>query len=136
MIVFDKNITVKRPEDIAKILQDILRTEDKIGQEKEHFYTIHLNHRNNIKLIELVTLGTLNASLVHPRETFRRAVIEGTAQIMIAHNHPSGSNEPSEEDKAITQQLKKAGEILGIELIDHIIFTQDNYLSLKEKNLL
>jgi len=136
MIVFDKNITVKRPEDIAKILQDILRTEDKIGQEKEHFYTIHLNHRNNIKLIELVTLGTLNASLVHPRETFRRAVIEGTAQIMIAHNHPLGSNEPSEEDKAITQQLKKAGEILGIELIDHIIFTQDNYLSLKEKNLL
>ena len=136
MIVFDKNVAIKNPIDIAKILQDILKTEDKIDQEKEHFYIIHLNNRNNIKMIELATLGTLNSSLIHPRETYRRAILEGSAKIMIAHNHPSGTVEPSEDDLIITQQLKRAGNIIDIELLDHIIFTEKNYLSFKQKNLL
>ena len=136
MIVFDKNVAIKNPIDIAKILQNILKTEDKIDQEKEHFYIIHLNNRNNIKMIELATLGTLNSSLIHPRETYRRAILEGSAKIMIAHNHPSGTVEPSEDDLTITQQLKKAGNIIDIELLDHIIFTEKNYLSFKQKNLL
>ena len=136
MIVFDKNISIKNPEDIAKILQSILKSEDILDQEKEHFYTIHLDNRNRIKLIELVTLGTLNSSLMHPRETYRRAVIEGDSKIMIAHNHPTGICEPSDEDINVTKKLKKAGEILDIELMDHIVFSIKNYFSFREKNLI
>lgn len=135
MIVFDKNISIKNPEDIAKILQDILKTEDSIDREKEHFYTICLDNRNTIKLIELVSLGTLTSALIHPRETYRRAISVGASKIMVAHNHPSGIVEPSEEDLMITQRLKKAGNIIDIELLDHIIFTEDKYLSFRQKNI-
>ena len=137
MIVFDKkNIRISKPEDIAKILQAILKSEDKIDQDKEHFYAIHLNSRNIIKLIELVSLGTLDSGLIGPRETFRRAVIEGIAQIMVAHNHPSGETDPSEADIIITRKLEEAGKILDIELLDHIIFTADSFLSMKEERIL
>lgn len=136
MIVFDKKVQINNPQDIARILQSILKSEDKVDQDKEHFYSIHLDSRNKIKLIELISLGTLNSSLVHPRETFRRAVQESSAQIIVAHNHPSGSIEPSDEDLEITNKLKKAGNILGIELLDHIIFTMTRFLSMKTKNII
>ncbi len=83
------------------------------------------------KMVELVTIGILNSSLVHPRETFRRAVISGSAAIIIAHNHPSGEVEPSDEDMKITRVMHEAGNILGIALLDHIIFTKGNYFSFK-----
>jgi len=119
----DKKI-INQPEDVAKILRRLLQLEDKFDQEKEHFYCIHLDTRNRIKLIELVSLGILNASLVHPREVFRRAILEGAAKILIAHNHPSGQVEPSDADLEITKKLRQAGDILGIPLVDHLIFTQ------------
>jgi len=136
MILYDKKTQITAPGDIAKIIQDILKTEDKIDQMKEHFYAIHMDTRNVIKLIELISLGSVDMSVVHPRETFRRAVIEGVSSIIIAHNHPSGEAVPSDADIGITKKLKEAGTILGIELLDHIIVTNESYYSFKEKHLL
>jgi DNA repair protein RadC len=127
----DSKIKVTSAKEVAKVFQDILALEDKIDQEKEHYYVMHLNIRSQVMMVELVTIGVLNSSLVHPRETFRRAVISGSAAIIIAHNHPSGEVEPSDEDMKITRVMHEAGNILGIALLDHIIFTKDNYFSFK-----
>jgi len=101
---------------------------------KEHFYVICLNSRN--QSVAEVSIGSLNASIVHPREVFSEAIKNKSASIILAHNHPSGSLEPSEEDLEITKRLIEAGKILGIEVIDHIIVTKEGYLSFKEKGLL
>ena len=93
---------------------------------------MHLDVKSRVTLVELVSLGTLNASLAHPRETFRRAVKQGSASIIIAHNHPSGEVEPSDEDTKTTKQLFEAGNILGITLIDHVIFADDKFFSFRE----
>jgi len=127
---------ILRPADIYRILSDYLRSEDKVDRDKEHFWVFHLDCRNKIKLLELVSLGTLNSSLVHPREVFTRAVGLRSAQIIIAHNHPSGIAEPSEDDITLTKRLIKAGDLLGIELIDHIIVAGHLFISLKEKSLI
>ena len=126
---------VTTPEAIATILQDILKAEDEIERNKEHFWRLDLNIRNIINTIDLVSLGTLTASLVHPREVFRRAIANGTAQIIIAHNHPSEITDPSEDDIRITRRIEEAGKILGIELLDHIIVSADSYCSFKEKGI-
>ena len=125
-------ITIENSNHVARVFLDLLALEDKIDQEKEHFYVMHLDIRSRVKLVELVSLGTLTASLVHPRETFRRAVIQGSASIIVAHNHPSGEVEPSDEDTKITNILHEAGNILGIKLLDHVIFTNDKLFSFRE----
>jgi DNA repair protein RadC len=117
---------------IAKVFRDLLYLEDKIDREKEHYYVMHLNTQSRVKMVELVSIGTINASLVHPRETFRRAIIEGSVSIIIAHNHPSGEVGPSEADTKTTKLLMDGGNILGIKLLDHIIFTNDKFYSFKE----
>jgi DNA repair protein RadC len=127
----DSKIKVTSAKEVAKVFQDILALEDKIDQEKEHYYVMHLNIRSQVMMVELVTIGVLNSSLVHPRETFRRAVIAGSAAIIIAHNHPSGEVDPSDEDMKITRMMLEAGNILGIAMRDHIIFAKDNYFSFK-----
>lgn len=127
---------ILQPKDIFEILSSILKKEDTVDQNKEHFWVFHLDCRNKIKMLELVSLGILNSSIVHPREVFTRAVGNGVAGIIIAHNHPSGEATPSEDDISITKRLVKAGEILGIELLDHIIITQSSFTSLKAKSLI
>lgn len=124
------------PASVAGILQSILRTESPIDRDKEHFWTVGLNTRNVVKYIDLTSLGTLNASLVHPREVFRLAVMKGMANIILGHNHPSGSIEPSEEDQRITRRLIEAGRILGIEVLDHVIIGNNHYLSFKARGLI
>jgi len=133
--ISEKKKDITNPKDIFEILSSILKKEDKIDQDKEHFWVFHLDVRNRIKVLEIISLGLLNASLVHPREVFTRAVAERAAQIIIAHNHPSGDPTPSEDDIVLTKRLAKAGEILGIEIIDHIIITQSTYTSFKAKSL-
>ncbi len=127
---------VTTPSILAEILQLLLRQRDETDRMKEIFYVIGLDTRNNIQFIEIVSIGTLTASLVHPRETFRIAIIKNSAHIIIAHNHPSGEVDPSEDDLKITKRLVDAGKLMGIEVLDHLIFTQRNYLSFKEKYLL
>ena len=138
MIIHLKDLTkiVSEPKAIWNITKDLLMAEDLIDQDKEHLWVFHLNSRNQIKLIELVSLGILNSSLIHPREVFTRAVGERAAQIIIAHNHPSGEVTPSEDDLVITKRLVKAGEILGIELIDHLVVTATGFTSFKKKGLI
>ena len=93
---------------------------------------MHLDIRSRVKPVELVSLGILNSSLVHPRETFRRAVIVGSASIIVGHNHPSGEVEPSNEDTKVTKLLHESGNILGIKLFNHVIFANDKFYSFRE----
>jgi len=123
------------PKSVWEITRDLLAHEDEIDRDKEHFWVLHLDVRNRIKLIELVSLGTLNSSIVHPREVFTSAVGERSAQIIISHNHPSGEHTPSDDDIGLTKRLVKAGELLGIALLDHVIVTSTGYTSMKEKRL-
>ncbi len=118
---------IDNPEKIAEVLKSILLAEDENDRKKEHFWAIGLNSRNIIEYVELVSLGTINASIVHPREVFRLAMLKQATSIIISHNHPSGDSNPSEDDLAITKRLKNAGEILGIELLDHIIIGKEFY---------
>lgn len=127
---------VTQPEGTYKLLTGYFRNQDGIDRKKEHFFVIHLDARNRVKFLELVSIGILNASLVHPREVFCRAVRECSSQIILAHNHPSGEVEPSNEDIATTKRLVQAGEILGIKVIDHVIYAQGSFCSFSEQRLL
>lgn len=103
---------------------------------KEHFFVCSLDTRNNLIAIDEISVGTLTASLVHPREAFEMAIKRHAAHIIIAHNHPSGETEPSEDDLKITKRLVDAGKVMGIEVLDHLIITKTSYLSFKEKFLI
>lgn len=117
------------PQDVFKLMKSKLK-----DYSKEHFYIISLNSRNAI--ISEISIGTLNASLVHPREVFAEAIRQRANSIILVHNHPSGDPTPSKDDIKITKKLKEAGKILGIEVLDHIIITRNSYLSFKNKNLI
>jgi len=119
-----------RPEDVWKELRDIR------DHKKEHFVIFFLDSRNQEIKREIISVGSLNANLVHPREVFEPAVKNLAAQVILAHNHPSGDPEPSEEDLELNKRLVEAGKILGIEVIDHIIIGKVGFLSFKEKGLL
>ena len=119
-----------KPKEIWEELKDLR------DHKKEHFVIFYLDSRNQEIKREIISVGSLNANLVHPREVFEPAVRHLAAQVVLAHNHPSGDPEPSEDDLEITKQLKESGKILGIEVIDHIIITKNGFLSFKERNLL
>ncbi|NTU46324.1 DNA repair protein RadC [Candidatus Roizmanbacteria bacterium] len=129
----DKTSPVSNPSEMYEVLQQVWKKVDVIDREKEHFWVIHLTTRNTVKSLELISVGTLNASLVHPREVFTRAIKEHSCSIVVAHNHPSGVTEPSSEDIQMTRRLVDAGNILGIQVLDHIIYTADSYESLRSR---
>lgn len=121
------NILLDSPKTIFNYLKE------KIGkEEKEHFTIICLDTHNNL-IVDEVSIGTLNASLVHPREVFRKAILSNSSHVLLAHNHPSGDPTPSEDDILTTKRLVEAGQILGIAVIDHIIITRKEFTSLKEQ---
>jgi len=119
-----------KPKEIWEELKDLR------DHKKEHFVIFYLDSRNQEIKREIISVGSLNANLVHPREVFEPAVRHLAAQIILAHNHPSGDPEPSEDDLEITKRLTESGKILGIEVIDHIIITKTGFISFKEKNLI
>jgi DNA repair protein RadC len=125
-------ITIDQATDAAALFQGLFSHEDRIDQAKEHFYVMHLDSRRHIMLVELVAIGILNHVTIHPRETFRRAVIEGADSLIIGHNHPSGDTTPSENDVKVTSQLCNAGDVLQIPLLDHLVFTETHYYSFQE----
>ena len=104
--------------------------------EREHFVAITLDGASRVITTRVISIGTLNQSLVHPREVFRPALLDNAAGIIVAHNHPSGQLEASIEDKRVTKRLKEVGILLGIELLDHVILSCEGYLSLREEGLL
>ena len=126
-----EDFTITSPQSVVKAVR--ARIKDKA---KEHFMLIILNTRNKVTSINNVSVGTLNASLVHPREVFRDAIRQSASSVVLAHNHPSGNETPSEEDLKITKRLVEAGKIIGIEVLDHIIIGKDGFCSFKEKGLL
>lgn len=126
-----KRETVRSPDDAVKLIRSQITDFN-----KENFYVLSFDTRNRFIGLDKVSQGTLTASLVHPRETFESAIKKHAAQIMIAHNHPSGGTDPSEEDIKITKRLSEAGKIMGIELLDHIILTKQSFFSFKEEGLI
>jgi DNA repair protein RadC len=121
---------VKKPKDVANQVTEIRK------YRKESFVVLYLNARNQVIHKETVSMGTLNASLVHPREVFQPAVAKCAASVILTHNHPSGNTSPSEEDAEITRRMVKAGQIMGIEVLDHVIVSERGHRSLKEEGLL
>lgn len=115
----------------ASDLQTILIEEFR-GCKREHFLALYLDTRHRLGAVETVSIGSLNASLVHPREVFRPAISWGAAAVIVAHNHPSGWVRPSSEDRELTARLIRCGRLLGIELLDHIIEAGGEILSLRE----
>jgi DNA repair protein RadC len=105
-------------------------------RKQERFLCCTLNGAHDVLAVRIITLGLANRTIVHPREVFAEAVAERACAILVAHNHPSGRLEPSAEDKEITERIREAGEVLGIPLLDHIIFSQDGYASLMEQGML
>jgi DNA repair protein RadC len=122
---------IKDPQSVVRAVRGTIK-----DKAKEHFKLILLNTRNKIIGLSTVSIGTLNASLVHPREVFKDAIRHSASSVVIAHNHPSGDPEPSEEDLKITRRLVESGKILGIEVLDHIIIGKDTFVSLKTRGLL
>lgn len=100
---------------------------------QEHFFVVLLDGRHRVLRHQLVSQGTLTASLVHPREVFRPAVRDSAAALVLVHNHPSGDPTPSSEDRAITERLTRAGEILGVAVLDHVVVAERGYCSLREE---
>lgn len=117
------------PEDVFENLKDIRESR------KEHFIVFYLDSRNQQIRREIVSVGTINSSLVHPREVFEGAVKYLAVNVIVAHNHPSGELRASEKDIAVTLRLRDSGILLGIELLDHIIVSKGGYLSLREANV-
>jgi len=125
-----KAILLLSPKEVWQECRDITKSK------KEHFIVFYLNAQSQEIDREIISIGILNESLVHPREVFELAVKNNAAQIIVAHNHPSGDIRPSENDIEITQRLSEAGKILGIELLDHVIVTEKEFLSFKEKKII
>lgn len=106
------------------------------GLKQEHFLCLYLDTKNRLIREETISIGTLDANVVHPREVFKGAVSYSASSIIFAHNHPSGDPEPSEEDIAITRTLAEAGRLMGIDVLDHLILGDSSFTSLKERGLL
>lgn len=124
-------VVIRTPKDVDAYLGNELRQ-----LTQEHFVVLSLDSKNQLLGKDHAFVGTLNSSLVHPREVFHRAVRRSAASIVVAHNHPSGDPQPSREDIEVTRRLGEAGKLMGIELLDHIIIGDGRYVSLRERGVL
>jgi DNA repair protein RadC len=123
--------TADGPVDAEKVLREYL-----VGADREYFVTLFLDVKNNVTGINTVSIGTLSASIVHPREVFKAAILANAAKIIIAHNHPSGDILPSSDDIETTRRMAKAGEIIGIPVVDSFILGDEDCFSLRSAGLL
>lgn len=126
----EEEAIIRKPQDIYTLTKDLQ------AAKKEHFVVLYLDARNKVLKKETISIGTLTGSLVHPREIFQPAVSLSAAGVILVHNHPSGDTEPSQDDLALTSRLVKAGEIMGIEVLDHLIVGHKTFLSLRDAGLL
>lgn len=125
----DRSI-IRSPQDAYEHVKDLK------DYDREHFVILHLNTKNKVIGRETISIGSLDRAVVHPREVFKSAIRRGSAAIIAAHNHPSGDSSPSHEDIQLTERLQEAGELVGIELLDHIIIGTFSNTSLKERGLM
>ena len=120
---------ISSPADVANFVRSVLT-----DNSREHFVALYLNGQHQVAAYSTVSIGTANQAPVSPREVFQRAVLTGAISIVVSHNHPSESTIPSPEDRAVTARLRKAGELLGSKVLDHVIVTNSAFLSLKEED--
>lgn len=116
--------------DLVALLRDEL-----VGLDREHFLCCHLDVKNRLLSRETVSIGHLSSALVHPREVLKGAILANAAAIVLAHNHPSGAPEPSREDLELTRRLVRAGELVGIPVLDHVVIAEGGHCSLAERGL-
>lgn len=127
-----KNRSIRGPEDAVNAINTILNLDN---EAQEVLVTLMLNTKNDIIGVQEITRGSLSASIVHPREVFKAAILHNAASIILAHNHPSGNPTASREDIAVTDRIVKAGKLLDIPLLDHVIIGDPAFVSLKEKGI-
>ncbi len=125
-----RKIQILQPKDIFEELREFR------DKKKEYFFVFYLDTRNTEIKRELISVGSLNSNIAHPREIFEPAIRYLSAQIILVHNHPSGDPQPSEEDLELTRKIVEGGKILGIEVLDHVVITKENYFSFAENKLL
>lgn len=135
-IELSKRYLIKQNRKITSALDIYNELQDYKNRQQEYFLTITLDGANHIIQTRVISIGTLNRSLVHPREVFADAIIDRAASIVIAHNHPSGVLEASHEDILVTSRLKESAKLLGIDLLDHLIISKDGFISMKEMDIL
>lgn len=128
---YDDRYVIRSPEDGAKYMMNDMRF-----LTQEHFVALYLNTKNQVLHKQTIFIGSLNASIVHPREVFKQAIRRSAASVICLHNHPSGDPSPSQEDIEVTKRLAECGKIIGIELLDHLIIGENKFVSLKEKGYL
>lgn len=128
---YNDRYVIRSPEDGAKYVMNDMRF-----LSQEHFVCLYLNTKNQVIHKQTIFIGSLNASIVHPREVFREAFKRSAASIIALHNHPSGDPTPSREDIEVTKRLAECGKIIGIDLLDHLIIGENKFVSLKEKGYL
>lgn len=127
----NKRMKITSPNDVCNLFMDELRYD-----KKEKFIIVLLNTKSEIISKELISIGNLNSSIVHPREVYKYAIKKSAASVLFIHNHPSGNPDPSKNDKNITRRLTEVGEIIGINVVDHIIIGNNRYFSFKENNMI
>jgi len=123
---------IRSPADVNTLIADVMQNLD---SNKEHCFCISIDTKNQIKSVDVVSIGILDRNIVHPREIFYTAICHRAASIIISHNHPSGDPTPSKEDIAVTEKLIESGKLLGIDVLDHVIIGDDRYVSLKDEGL-
>jgi DNA repair protein RadC len=129
-----KSFYIKRSQDVIEILKPYYLTLDEVDKDKEHFFVIGLTRNSRAKYLDVVSIGNLYATIADPREIFRRAIMLAVHCIIIAHTHPSGCFNPSSIDLVLTEKIREAGRILGIELVDHLIFGEgETYYSFADE---
>ncbi|MFC4402371.1 RadC family protein [Gracilibacillus xinjiangensis] len=126
----EDRFTIRSPEDAFEYLREMQYLN------QEHFVVLGLNTKNQVVFRETIFIGSLNASIVHPREVFKSLIRRSCASAIVAHNHPSGETTPSQEDIHVTKRLSEVGKVTGIEVLDHIIIGHERFTSLKEKGYL
>lgn len=130
------NLKADNSFSVFTIMREILLRDEKIDQEKEHFWMLGLARNNRILYIELISLGGVSSTVIEPMNVYRFAVMKGSVKVIMIHNHPSGGLEPSENDKAVTDRLIQVGKILNIKVIDHLIISTSEYYSFVDSGLL
>jgi DNA repair protein RadC len=125
-----ESVVIRGPEDVLGQVRDLSRAR------REHFVVLLLNARHELQCREVVSIGSLNASIVHPREVFLPAILHSAASVVLVHNHPSGDPEPSEDDLNITRRLVQVGELVGIAVLDHVIVASRGLVSFRSRQLL
>lgn len=128
---YNDRYVIRTPEDCANYVMNDMRF-----LSQEHFVCLYLNTKNQVLHKKTIFIGSLNASIVHPREVYKEALRRSAASVICIHNHPSGDPAPSREDIEVTKRLAESGKILGIELLDHVIIGENKFVSLKEKGYL